>query len=109
VPSVHRPPPAVPLGKCLRLTWFDVALQAHRGVLGPPAVEQPEAAFAQLAELAYPQPIVQPGTPLDELHRRPLAGYQADLRGDEFILWPIRSRILVVGQAGDAPLLCCWR
>ena len=62
-------------------------------------------AVAALADLAQPQLIRQPGSPLGELHRGLLSRRQADGSGEEFLPGPILAGMLVIGQTGNALLL----
>src|ERR1700739_3496610 len=60
---------------------------------------------AHLADLAQPQLIRQPGSPLGQLHRGLLSRRQADGSGEEFLPGPILAGMLVMGQTGNALLL----
>src|ERR1700683_2906082 len=61
--------------------------------------------LGELAELPHPQPVAQLGAPLGEPDRAPLTRGQAYLGGKKLLLRPIRPRVFVIAEAGDAPLL----
>ena len=60
---------------------------------------------AELAELAHPQPVAQPGSPFGELDGGALARGQADFGGEKFFLGPILTWIFAIGQTSDALVL----
>src|SRR5215468_12690994 len=62
-------------------------------------------ALGELAALARPQTVAEPGAALGQPDRDLLPRGHAYLGCDELIAWPILARIFVIGQAGNAPLL----